>query len=164
MKKMVYRCHLLSNKKNIELEIYLNIDRELTDTDNRNIGEAADAIIQSIKDENLNLDPEVREKAKKERDEILALFSGRTIFVEETKNEYLIEPYAKYYPWLIVTTSKGRIKIGWRKRMLNINWEDSIIKESAEELFPDEDVTKFDKTIHAWGYDKAKEYIDLLLK
>lgn len=163
MKKRVY--HYKSFGKNpIELEILLDANREITETDERNISVAADSIILSIMGENLNLDPEVREKAKKEREDILAVFSGRQIFVEETKNEYFAEPYAKYYPWLIVTTHKGRIKIGWRKRVLNICWDDSTIKEGAKELFSDEDVTKFDKTIHAWGYDKAKEYIDLLLK
>lgn len=163
MKKRVYNYQSFG-KNPIELEIFLDANRELTETDERNISIAAGSIIFSIMDENLNLDPEVREKAKKEREDILAVFSGRQIFVEETKNEYFIQPYAKYYPWLIVTTAKGRIKIGWRKRVLNICWDDSTIKESAKDLFPDEDVTKFDKTIHAWGYDKAKEYIDILLR
>lgn len=163
MKRRVYNYKSFGQYP-IELEIFLDANRELTETDERNISIAAEKIINSIYDENLNLDPEVRRKAKQERDEILVIFSGRDIFVEETKNEYFIEPYSKYYPWFIVTTSKGRIKIGWRKSVLNICWDDSTIKGSAKELFPDEDVTKFDKTIHAWGYDKAKEYIDLLLK
>jgi len=161
MKKLVYNYSDLSG---VQLEIFLDANRDLTENDKRQIALCADSLIVSLMDEKLNLDPKVREKAKKEREDILAVFSGRDIFVEETNNEYFIMPYAKYYPWLIVTTSKGRIKIGWRKRVLNICWDDSIIKESAEELFPDEDVTKFDKTIHAWGYDKAREYIDLLLK
>jgi hypothetical protein len=161
MKKSVYTY---SDSSGIELELMLDANRELTDVDKSNILRHVENILISLKDEKLNLDPEVREKARKEREDILAVFSGRQIFVEETKNEYFIEPYAKYYPWLIVTTHKGRIKIGWRKRVLNICWDDSTIKESAKELFPDEDVTKFDKTIHAWGYEKAKEYIDILLK
>lgn len=161
MKKSVYTY---SDSSGIELELMLDANRELTDVDKNNILIHVENILISLKDEKLNLDPEVREKVKKEREDILAVFSGRQIFVEDTKNEYFIEPYAKYYPWLIVTTHKGRIKIGWRKRVLNICWDDSTIKEGAKELFPDEGVTKFDKTIHAWGYDKAKEYIDLLLK
>jgi hypothetical protein len=163
MKKRVYNYQSFGNNS-IELEIFLNANRELTEIDEKNIRIAADGIISSIMDENLNLDPKVREKARQEREDILAIFSGREIFVEETNNEYLIQPYSKYYPWLIVTTSKGRIKIGWRKRVINIDWSESIIEGIAKDLFPDEDVTKFDKIIHAWGYEKAKEYIDLLLK
>ncbi len=160
MKKSVYTYQSID----IDLEIMLDLKRDLTDADNDNLREHVDGIVNSIREEGLNLDPKVKEKSATDRREILSIFSGREIFVEETKNEYVIEMYSKHYPWFIVTTSKGKIKIGWRKRVLLINWDDSIIDETANELFLNEDVTKFDKTIHAWGYDKAKEYVDLLLK
>ncbi len=161
MKKSVYTY---SDSSGIELELMLDASRELTDVDKNNILMHVENILISLKDEKLNLDPKVKEEVAKDKRDILSLFSEQKIFVEEIDNEYMIHPYSKHYPWFVVTTSKGRIKIGWRKRVLNICWDDSTIKESAKELFPDEDVTKFDKTIHAWGYDKAKEYIDLLLK
>jgi hypothetical protein len=62
-----------------------------------------------------------------------------------------------------VTTSRGVIKIGWRSRVINIDWSESDIKGLAKELFPNENVTKEDQYIHAWGYDKAKEYISVLM-
>jgi hypothetical protein len=161
MKKSVYTY---SDSSGIELELMLDANRELTDVDKNNILMHVENILISLKDEKLNLDPKVKEEAAENKRDILSLFSEQKIFVEEIDNEYMIHPYSKHYPWFVVTTSKGRIKIGWRKRVLNICWDDSIIKESAKELFPDEDVTKFDKTIHAWGYDKAKEYIDILLR
>jgi hypothetical protein len=161
MKKSVYTY---SDSNGVELELLLDANRELTEVDKNNIRKHVEGILISLKDEKLNLDPKVKEEVAKEKRDILSLFSEQKIFVEEIDNEYMIHPYSKYYPWYVVTTPKGRIKIGWRKRVLNICWDDSIIKEKAEDLFPDEDVTKFDKTIHAWGYDKAREYIDLLLK
>jgi hypothetical protein len=160
MKKSVYTY---KDSGGIELEILLDANRELTVVDQSNIHRYAEDILISIKDEKLNLDPKVKEQAAKDRREILSLFVGQQIFVEEVDNEYMIHPYSKHYPWFIVTTTKGRIKIGWRKRVINICWDDSIIEQKAKDLFPNEDVTKFDKTIHAWGYEKAKEYIELLL-
>lgn len=161
MKKSVYTYR---DSNGIELELLLDANRELTEVDENNIRRHVEDILVSLNDEKLNLDPKVKEQVAQDRRNILSIFSGRQIFVEEVDNEYMLQPYAKHYPWFIVTTLKGRIKIGWRKRVLNICWDETTIKETAQKLFPDEDVTKFDKTIHAWGYDKAKEYIDFLLK
>lgn len=62
----------------------------------------------------------------------------------------------------------GRIKIGWRKRVINIDWTDTVVKLPGEELFADFDSTRSskwdkDRFIHAWGYEKAKVIIDRLL-
>lgn len=159
MKKSVYRIQT----SNMDLDIMLDIDRELTDEDNKNFMVHAQNIANSINKETVRLDPKVKEQAAKDKRELLSLFSGNQIFVESVPNEYMSEVYAEHYPWYVVTTPKGRIKIGWRKRVINIDWSDSIIEGNSKDLFPDEDVTRFEKTIHAWGYDKAQEYIDLLL-
>ena len=63
----------------------------------------------------------------------------------------------------MVTTKKGKVKIGWRKRVINIDFADLSLIANAKEIFPDEDVTKFDHTIHACTYNKAKEYLEKLL-
>lgn len=86
------------------------------------------------------------------------------IFSEEIPNEYCSEWCCEHLSWFIVTTKIGRIKIGWRKRVIEICWEDSRNIKTAEELFPNEDVTKFNKSIHAWSIEKAKEYIDKIIK
>lgn len=62
-------------------------------------------------------------------------------------------------PWLRVITRNGQFKFGWRKRVLHLEWTDSFITETAERLFPEEDVTKYDWVIHAWSYEKAVEYL-----
>jgi len=159
MKKSVYRYQ----STDMDLEIMLEVKRELNDNDSNNLRRHVDGIVSSIRAEGLNLDPEVKRKTEEDRTKIIALFSDK-IFVEETENEYIANSiYAKHNPWFIVTTSKGRIKIGWRKRVISISWDETTIEGTANELFPNEDVTKFDKTIHAWGYEKAKEYIDWIL-
>ncbi len=63
-----------------------------------------------------------------------------------------------------MTTPKGVITLGWRKRVLEIRWEGSDITQTAEELFPQEEVTKQGRMIHAWSYDKAREYIAVLFQ
>jgi len=111
----------------------------------------------------LKFDPKSAVEAAESRAKLLELFDGHSIFVEEIPNGYCSEWCCKHLPWFVVTTKLGRITIGWRKRVISIEWKDSMIKKTAQELFEKEDVTKWDTGIHAWGYDKAKEYIKILL-
>jgi len=64
-------------------------------------------------------------------------------------------------PWFVVesplTPVVRGLTIGWRKRVINISFVHPRI--NFVELFPKEDVTKGDDFIHAWGYDKAEEYL-----
>jgi hypothetical protein len=163
MKKTVYNYMARGSRSSIELEILLDVNRELTDVDNRNIRESAENLVAKIHEETIAVDPESKTNALKERQEIISVFAGRNIYVEEIPNGYCSQYCCKHLPWFVVTTNKGRIKIGWRKRVISIDWSDSIIKETAEILFPSEDVTKYDNLIHAWGLEKAREYIDKLL-
>ena len=76
-------------------------------------------------------------------------------------NEY--SSYEHYASWFIVSTSDGDIKIGWRKRVINIEWLDNY--KQFKETFVNEDVTRGGnldgvRNIHAWSVDKAIEYID----
>jgi len=69
--------------------------------------------------------------------------------------------YCKCYrctPWYNVETIYGCIKIGWRKRVINIDYSD--LKVSPD--FSKEDVTKGEGYIHAWGWDKAEEYLRMI--
>jgi hypothetical protein len=85
------------------------------------------------------------------------------IYIKVIPNEYSNDPYYWTKPWLLVTTTKGVIKIGWRKRVIYIDWSQSDVLSDALIIFPHENVTKFDRTIHAWSYEKAKEYLDKIL-
>jgi hypothetical protein len=65
-------------------------------------------------------------------------------------------------PWFRVTSSIGHILIGWRKRVLEIEWKDTVVKLGAHDLFPDDNVTRWESGIHAWSLDDATRYIKKL--
>ncbi|MCK9429375.1 MAG: hypothetical protein M0R17_05185 [Candidatus Omnitrophica bacterium] len=142
--------------------MYLDLNRTLTENDKIIIDEHISIIINELLSETKKLDPKEIEYNRINKENILKLFSC-PIFVEEIPNEYCSSYCCKHKPWFLVTTNKGIIKIGWRKRVINIDWTGSTIKETAHTLFPNEDVTRGEYFIHAWSLEKAKEYIDKLL-
>lgn len=83
--------------------------------------------------------------------------------VEVVNNQYSGDVFYYKYPWVIVTTEKGPLKIGWRKRVINLDWSESDIKSNGEVLFSEEKTTKGDRYVHCWGYNKAAEYIKKLI-
>lgn len=60
-------------------------------------------------------------------------------------------------PWFRVRSSIGILTIGWRKSVINIDWSELVLKEKPD--FSKEQVTKWETGIHAWGPDKAAEYL-----
>lgn len=64
------------------------------------------------------------------------------------------------HPWYLVVTPYGLIKIGWRKRVLQISWTDT----PARLLVTEDDVTKDPDLVHAWTTEKALEYLTALRK
>lgn len=59
-------------------------------------------------------------------------------------------------PWFRAMTPKGDITIGYRKRVISIEWDR---KAGLPPSLEDENVTKDPGVIHAWGEDKAVEYL-----
>lgn len=104
-------------------------------------------------------DDQVRRRAQ-ERNDLLACFP-ETIFVEEIANGYHGPDY--FLPWYVVTTKVGRFTIGWRKRVIEISWKETVGTKSADTLFRNEEVTKEEKMIHASNREKAKWYIDAII-
>jgi hypothetical protein len=77
------------------------------------------------------------------------------------ENQYWPEAYVeerKRSPWWLALTEFGPIKIGWRKRVISINWEDT----PSRVLVTEDDVTKEPTLVHAWSYVKALEYLTTL--
>ena len=143
----------------IGVKVLISVERELSKEEISAIQEQAAQIDKNIVRANIELDPGTQREAVEQREKLLACFD-QPIFVEEIPNEY---NSSSPHPWFIVTTKVGRIKLGWRGRVIKIDWSDSTLNESAWALFQNEDVTKEDFTIHAWGYEKAKEYIAKLM-
>jgi len=145
------------------------IDREFTEEEQYAIERAREDIAEAILKGETGANPKTHEKARLSKLEILNCFGLNRIYVEEIPNGYCSRGCCAFYPWFIVTTPKGRIKIGWRKSVIHLEWTDSEIKALASEIFPKEEAwpgyetTQYDRVIHAHGYEKAKEYIDRLL-
>lgn len=97
----------------------------------------------------------------------LFLLAGFTEFVlEDIPNEYC--PCEVCGPWFLLRQSgKGRrgkrvLKIGWRKRVINIDWSEYTSNPDLLAKFDGEDVTKWETGIHAWGKEKAIEYLTII--
>lgn len=134
---------------------------DFTEAERRAVNQASD-LIEAAMTEALNKQDTGRQKEiAKEGSDLVSLFT-EPIFVEEIPNGYCSRACCKDKPWFVVTTKMGRIKIGWRKRVIEIDWADSVILSTAEKLFPSENVTKYDRLIHAWGVDAARRYIGVL--
>lgn len=147
----------------VEIKVHVN-GREFTENDKRIGYELAQKLEDEIRYETLRLDPEFQGRVVAERLALLACFPT-PIYVQKIKNGYGSDYYYRNLPWYAVTTHRGIIEIGWRKRVINIDWERSEIKAYGGKLFRDEEekTTVGGSYIHAWSYEKAKEYIDRLL-
>lgn len=62
-------------------------------------------------------------------------------------------------PWFLVKAAGGNlIRIGWRKRVIEIDYESTLFRG----LLTSDDVTKTDTLVHAWSQEKALEYLSSL--
>jgi len=78
-------------------------------------------------------------------------------------NEYHSGLYSN--PWFIVETQWGPIRMGWRKRVINIDWSNSQIKHDGTVLFKkayDNRITIWETGAHAYGKEQAIEYLRAL--
>lgn len=109
---------------------------------------------------------------KKEKAEALFLLAGFEVEnIYEIANGYWPEAYhdlRRDNPWWLMKTKHGLIKIGWRKRVISIDWSDTHYRaeKTGEGVWPDtitsDEVTKTETIVHAWSYFKALEYLSKL--
>lgn len=82
-------------------------------------------------------------------------------YITAIENPYWPKSYeVSQIPWYEYHCSLGTIRIGWRKRVISIHWPHCVIE------VPD-DVTHVYENgkgiVHAWGWEKAEEYLGLIL-
>lgn len=123
---------------------------------------AAELLEEAITRDFYASDKEAQERAAEERRQLLACFGSALIYVEPIPNGYCNKACCEHRPWFRVTTKIGPITIGWRKRVIVVDWNNSVLNEEAQKLFPDDQTTKAGCMIHAWSYEKAREYLAAL--
>lgn len=138
-------------------------ERLLDDDDRSAILKQVEQIESIIRGRIYNAKPETLDCAAKERKDLLACFEEIPIFVEEIPNGYCSDYCHEKFPWFLVTTKRGPFMIGWRKRVIVIDWAGSNIRTDGDILFEHEGVTTGTDMVHAYGYKKAKEYIARLM-
>jgi hypothetical protein len=66
-------------------------------------------------------------------------------------------------PWFLVQTPFGWLKIGWRKRVVSMDWKHFDVEVDGNKLFEDQQVTKGNRMVHAWGKEACVDYIRRLI-
>lgn len=160
--KTVYKKESWGDKS-FGIEIRVSVDRPLNENDERAMYKISDDVETAIMTETMRQDPEAQKIKEEEKAKLLECFGGADIYVEELPNGYCSRWCCTQRPWYRVITPKGGITLGWRKRVISIEWSPAVTSAKADELFPSEDVTKYERVIHAWGYEKAKQYIARIL-
>lgn len=95
--------------------------------------------------------------------EVLSLFALAQIRVTDISQ--IVNPYwpanshfddmRERFPWWSVRVEGGVINLGWRKRVISIDWR----LTDRRGLVTEDDVTKDDNCVHAWSFAKAVEYL-----
>lgn len=85
--------------------------------------------------------------------------AGFRVVLQAVKNGYWGDESSE--PWFMAQSGAATVRIGWRKRVISIDWESMHVP--LPDLFADQDVTKGPYGVHAWSEDKAVEYLKRLI-
>ena len=148
------------------IRVMVMLSREFTSEDETNASRCVRQLSTLLQKETARLDPQTEVMKAKEKGAFEHAFTTGgfpVIFMEAIPNEYWgDDAIALSSPWYLVTTPKGHFKVGWRKRVIVLDWERSTIQASADQTFPTEDTTKGDRMIHCWSYEKLAKYLTVL--
>lgn len=98
---------------------------------------------------------------KPEEVEAIALLAGLTVTGKHSIVNTYWPAHSSYddvrakNPWWVLQVEGGQITIGWRKRVIAIDW--SFTKRRGQ--VTEDDVTKDHSSVHAWTHAKAVEYL-----
>jgi hypothetical protein len=151
-----------SGQTSLGLELYADPGRPLTENDKSAVYDAMETLEKELHAESARLHPDNIAWKARWLDKARLMFSDAglaPIYVCEIDNKYCGPKCCPHRVWLLVTTPRGIIEVGWRKSVMVIDWSASDVKATAEELFADQDVTKGERMIHAWSYERATEYL-----
>ena len=148
------------------VKILATVKRPLSREENLALYEAEELITEAILKEDLRLDPSAQHQKNQATEVMLSLFIKGAHF-RELPNGYCSRSCCSQKPWYKVLTEIGWLTIGWRKRVMNIDWTETVVELSGEELFPVWDSTrsrKGDPTrfLHVGSYEDAQKVIDQL--
>lgn len=126
-----------------------------------------EAIYKELHLQAARVDPKLTIRESERRQEFEDAFKAAElapIFVEAIPNEYwgADSPFGVKAPWYMITTRLGHFKVGWRKRVIVIDWSRTTLEVDGRVLFGNEGVTKEDNMIHAWSLEKVTEYLKRL--
>ena len=97
---------------------------------------------------------------RKKLDALLLLAGIEPVAVHEIANKYWGDSeIGRANPWWLVLTKAGPVVIGWRKRVISINWACTSVR--AKMTADDQTTSELDYC-HAWTYAKAVEYLATL--
>ena len=101
---------------------------------------------------------EMRRKSREEAESILRLAGYEIRHTWELANGYW--PASPHYddvrkPWWLFLTDIGLVQLGWRKRVLSIEWD----ANGTRGMVTEDDVTKGETYVHAWSVEKAVAYM-----
>jgi hypothetical protein len=155
------------NGETVGLKILIAIGPPaLTDDDAWIMSEATEELIEKLMTARTARDPKTLQAKDAMQESFRQIFvhAGLTpLFMKEIPNEYCGRHCCLGKPWFIVTSKIGPVKIGWRKRVINIDWSQSeCARDIGQVLFPNLNVTVGTSFIHAWSDNDASVYLDRL--
>lgn len=96
------------------------------------------------------------------------IYNSADYHFELLPNGYCNRDCCSHIPWFLFHTIDGDIIMGWRKRVISIEWQENYKPFDMKALFGNENVTKWEQNgrrgIHAWSNDKAYEYLNKVLQ
>ena len=104
-------------------------------------------------------------KAHRQWNEFRRLFTAAgygAFALKSLPNQYHGDQCKCCAPWYDAYTQIGLIRLGWRKRVIEIDWSGT--GTDLVTMFAKEEVTKTPRMIHAWGIEDAARYLRMSLE